>query len=182
MYELNLPDLDLGLLSSLKNIGQSVLKVIDNPLTRTGLAASGLSGAGAILSGLAGNQNAANAQLGAFLGSQNSAGPAAQLPTYTTPRQPTMPVYLGSNSLFPTLPGAGTVAKVAKTVARPGGVVGYLYDAAGNIIGTQKKRRRMNPANIRAARRAIRRIRGTRRILQRIERTLPTRTVHTRRK
>jgi hypothetical protein len=41
--------------------------------------------------------------------------------------------------------------------------------------------RRMNPMNVRAARRAIRRVKGARRILQRIERALPrARTHHTR--
>jgi len=184
--DLNLPDIpSLGLLSSIANIGKKIVKAIDNPLVRTGLGAAGLSAVGGTLSTIAGNQAAANAQFGAAIGSVYQSGPASTAPNVSVPRLPSMPVYLGNN-LFPSLPGvSGAVGPVLKTVGKvmtTGGAGALLYDALGNVIGTSKKRRRMNPANIKAARRAIRRIRGTRRILQRIERTLPTRTVHSRRK
>src|SRR5512139_131029 len=61
---------------------------------------------------------------------------------------------------------AGTVATVV-------GAGALLYDAFGNVIGHRKRRRRMNPMNARAARRAIRRIKGARKMLQQIERQLP---------
>lgn len=47
--------------------------------------------------------------------------------------------------------------------------------------GTPYAAPRMNPMNVRAARRAVRRIRGARKLLQRIERSLPKQTVHRRR-
>lgn len=46
--------------------------------------------------------------------------------------------------------------------------------------GRPYRRPRMNPMNVRAARRAIRRIRSARKLLQRIERSLPKTRTHTR--
>jgi hypothetical protein len=43
-----------------------------------------------------------------------------------------------------------------------------------------KRYRSMNPMNVRAARRAIRRIKGARKLLQQIERQLPKQRVHNR--
>jgi len=153
----------VGLLSSIGNFAKKVVKVIDNPLTRAGLSASGLGAVGATLSAAAGNQAAVNAYLGASQGAVYQGGPATVIPQIVGKS-----ILLG-NSLFPTIPGVSGMA--------PGG-------ASPSVLGytLTKKRRRMNPANIKAARRAIRRIRGTRRVLQRIERLLPTRTVHSRRK
>lgn len=69
-----------------------------------------------------------------------------------------------------TKPGVGKIA--AGTVA--GTVAGdYLYDAAGNIIGQKQRHRRMNPMNVKAARRAIRRVKAARKILRNIEKQLP---------
>lgn len=47
-----------------------------------------------------------------------------------------------------------------------------VYDAAGNLMGRTSKRQ-MNPLNQRAARRAIRRIKRVRKIVNSIERALP---------
>lgn len=158
----------------LGDIGKKLLKVIDNPITRAGLGTVGLSGAGAILSAAAGNQAAANAQLGAAYGSIYQGGQAAT-PVFN-PQITGAPMLLGN--LFPSIPGVSgaqpTITGVAKAAYK--GASQYVYGAPTT------KRRRMNPANIKAARRAIRRIRSTRRVLQRIERLLPTRTVHARRK
>lgn len=74
---------------------------------------------------------------------------------------------------------------IGKAVAKPGvgkivagGIAGtvagdYLYDKAGNIIGTRRRTRRMNPMNVKAARRAIRRVKSARKILKSIEKQLP---------
>lgn len=69
-------------------------------------------------------------------------------------------------------PGAGLVKTVAAVGA--GTVAGdAIYDAAGNLIGYKQKRRRMNPLNPRAARRAIRRVKSVRKMLHNIEKQLP---------
>lgn len=87
-----------------------------------------------------------------------------------------------------SLPGVGrviggAVGRVARSPAARrlgtaigvGAAAGAIYDAAGNLIGNRKKYRRVNPMNYRAAMRAVRRIKGARKALQRIERTLPKR-------
>jgi hypothetical protein len=67
-------------------------------------------------------------------------------------------------------PGVGKIA--AATVG--GTIAGdYLYDAAGNIVGQHRRHRRMNVLNGKAATRAIRRVKGVRKMLQKIERQLP---------
>lgn len=52
----------------------------------------------------------------------------------------------------------------------------FAKDGSGRLV----RNRRMNPTNPRALRRAIRRVKSFRRIAQRLERTLPTRTVRSR--
>lgn len=95
---------------------------------------------------------------------------------------------------YPT-PGAGftgggaTGSWLAPSSAPTG--TGYSYRRLYNKNGTPRRTKRngepyaiphMNPMNPRAARRAVIRIRGARKLLQRIERSLPTRTVHRRTK
>lgn len=159
---------DVGFLSK-------ILKVVDNPLTRASLSSLGYGQAAGAIAAAAGNQAAASALLGGSYGSVFSGGPAVT-PTFNTQIQG-RPMMLG-NSLFPTLPGVsgggGATGTWTPTAAASRG--SYYMGADGKV----HRRRRMNPANIKAARRAIRRIRSTRRILQRIERLLPTRTVHAR--
>ena len=67
------------------------------------------------------------------------------------------------------LPGKGVIA---------GGGAGYA--AASYTRGEGKPRRRINYANGKAASRAIRRVKGTMKMLKRIEKMLPTRTVRSR--
>lgn len=70
----------------------------------------------------------------------------------------------------------GTLGKIAA-----GTIAGEaIYDAAGNLIGYKKKRRRMNYMNYKAAKRATRRIKGARKMLQNIEKQLPKHTVRSR--
>lgn len=88
-----------------------------------------------------------------------------------------IPASLGSflaSSLLP-IPG-GTVtddlrAYAAYKIAPDSLLQSLSFDAAGNPLG--KKRRRMNPLNARAAKRAIRRIKAVRKITAGIERALP---------
>jgi len=67
------------------------------------------------------------------------------------------------------VPGKGIIA---------GGAVGAGLAGMGG--GERRKYRRMNYANGKAAMRAVRRIKGTRKLLQKIEKQLPHRTVHRR--
>jgi len=150
-----------------------VLKVFDNPLTRAGLGAVGLSSVGAALSSAAGNQAATNAQLGAGYGAVYQGGSAVVPQVISGTNQ----MLLGN--LFPSIPGVTSQTPMQKTANK---LVNAVMSPTGMMVVPATRRRRMNPANIKAARRAIRRIRSTRRILQRIERMLPTRTVHSRRK
>lgn len=55
------------------------------------------------------------------------------------------------------LAGAGTVATGAA-----------IYDAAGNFLGNQKKRRGINPMNMKAAKRALRRIERAKKLMSRL--------------
>jgi hypothetical protein len=122
-------------------------------------------------------------------GPQGAVAGALANPTNTGPTLVTGPLANTTASSFgaqlapimSVLPGVGSViAKVGSkvipyvgTAAAIASAGSLIYDAAGNIIGHRKKRRRMNPMNARAARRAIRRIRAVRKITQQIERSLP---------
>jgi hypothetical protein len=86
--------------------------------------------------------------------------------------------------------GGATGSWLAPTGTQPTGT-GYSYRRLYNKNGTPRRLKQngepyaiphMNPMNPRAARRAVVRIRGARKLLQRIERSLPTRTVHRRTK
>ena len=93
-----------------------------------------------------------------------------------------LPQLPSSGNRIVTLPGAGTGGFRTGGQMTPYGAVvpprGYHYakDGSGRIV----RNRRMNVCNPRAARRAIRRIKGLRKVLHSIERQLPTRTVRTR--
>jgi len=88
-----------------------------------------------------------------------------------------MPRVMGG--LPAVLPGAGAILGgvagrigmrgIARTVA--GGAVGAaIFDAAGNLIGYGKKRRRINPLNYRALKRALRRVEGAHNAMKRVGR------------
>lgn len=71
--------------------------------------------------------------------------------------------------------GAGRVIRDPRTGAVVATIIaGMAYDLAGNLLGPAPRRyRRINPCNARAARRAIRRIKGVRKLLHSIEKQLP---------
>jgi len=54
-------------------------------------------------------------------------------------------------------------------------VGGLVYDAAGNLVGQRAPARRLNPMNVKAMRRAIRRVKSGRKICAEIDRMLPKR-------
>jgi hypothetical protein len=70
------------------------------------------------------------------------------------------------------IPGKGLL-KTGAAIA--GGTIAgeAIYDAAGNLVGYKQRRRRMNPLNPKAARRAIRRVKSVRKMLHNIEKQLP---------
>jgi len=88
-----------------------------------------------------------------------------------------MPRIMGG---LPTvLPGAGAIiggvagrigmGKIGRAVV--GGAVGAaIFDQAGNLIGYGKKRRRINPLNYRALKRALRRVEGAHNAMKRVGR------------
>lgn len=79
-----------------------------------------------------------------------------------------------------TLAGTGTFTMTPRGMRqREPGVSGVVHRAIpGGKSGFMPKKRRMNAGNAKAARRAIRRIKSVRHMLQAIERELPKRTVH----
>lgn len=81
-----------------------------------------------------------------------------------------------------TLPGAGMVPMQSSLVVPPSVIkrgAEVAVGAGAGVLGSmlfddrKKKYRRMNYGNMKAARRAIRRIKGTRKMLKEIERQLP---------
>lgn len=58
---------------------------------------------------------------------------------------------------------------------------GLVYDAAGNLVGRTRRRRRMNPLNYRAAKRAARRLCAVQDLCADISKALPTRAPRARR-
>lgn len=63
-----------------------------------------------------------------------------------------------------SVPGIGKIAKVAGTAATGAAV----YDAAGNFLGTRKRRRRINPLNHRALSRALKRVEKVKSTMKRV--------------
>lgn len=129
-----------------KKLVKGVAKVIDNPVTRAiGQVHPGVGAVTSIAGAVAGN-----------------------VPRYTTGQVG------GVGGFLPTMTGAQTFNSLFDPflTTPEGGVVDYLTpDALVRPIG--RRRRRMNPLNARAARRAIRRIKAVRRITADIERSLP---------
>lgn len=83
------------------------------------------------------------------------------------------------------IPGGSTLGKVATvgavtTAYNVGSSTTPVYDQAGNLVGYQRRRRRMNYANPKAAKRAGRRIKGFLKLMHQVEKSLPHRTVHRR--
>lgn len=71
----------------------------------------------------------------------------------------------GAGAVVRSLPALRTAGKVAGAAA-----TGYaVYDAAGNLIGTRKKGRRINPMNYKALKRAAKRIKASKKLVKLIE-------------
>lgn len=83
----------------------------------------------------------------------------------------------GGSRAVRAIPGKGYIAAGAA-----GAYAGSRSGGGTMIDGQYRKRRRMNYANVKAANRAIRRIKGTRKLLQKIEKQLPHKIVHSRKR
>jgi len=117
-----------------------------------------------------------------------SATPASvSLPEFTEASLPTT-TRSAPVSMLRRLPALGTLRRVGGAVGRalPGvgtaiGIAQLGRDLVGGsrsaraMMGMRPKYRRMNPANAKAAMRAVRRIKATRKLLAKIERSLPKR-------
>lgn len=107
------------------------------------------------------------------------------------PSLPSLPAITGA--VTRALPGAG---RVIGSAMRAGGsllrryptavgvVGGFLVDAAGQLITdafgrpVRRKRRRINPLNVKALKRSVRRIKASRKILHQVEQALPKQRTH----
>lgn len=131
--------------------------------------------------------------LGAAVGALTAPRSAASLPT-VLPGAGQVSGFAATPVGLPATIGraGGRVAQAAglmellPDIGAPGpGVFSQTKPPAGYHLSKRPpyhfvKNRRMNPANGKAAMRAIRRIKATRKLLQKIEKQLPTRTVHRR--
>lgn len=82
-------------------------------------------------------------------------------------------------AMLPLAPVIRSLPTIGRETARAGAAGAAALGLSG-LFGGTKKRRRMNPLNVKAARRAIRRINAVRKITRDIEKQLPTRTVRSR--
>lgn len=89
---------------------------------------------------------------------------------------PALPAVVGAGgAIVRSLPGVGAAAgrvlrsPVGRAVA--GGAAGAaIFDAAGNLIGFKKKKRRINPLNHKALTRALRRVERAKKTCSRVNR------------
>lgn len=121
---------------------------------------------------------AAIAALGGGGGGRSSPRPSPSLPQMAGfgPIIPSQPFRPPSFQQPRSLPGAGVrpstrITPYAPLAVEPGG----SSSRAMVVHGPRKKYKRINPLNVRAARRAIRRIKAVRKITHEIERQLPHR-------
>lgn len=87
-------------------------------------------------------------------------------------------VGLGAVKALPALPkiaaGLPAVVRSAPGIGKIGRAVGAaatgaaVYDAAGNFLGTRKRRRRINPLNHRALNRALKRVEKAKKAMKRV--------------
>lgn len=101
------------------------------------------------------------------------AGGGSAPPAPTSALAPLAPIATGGGGAL-----GGVPASMSGALQSPFRGYKAHYDAMGNIYYT-RRHRRMNPLNPKAARRAIRRIKGARKMLQHIERQLPHRKATT---
>jgi hypothetical protein len=126
-----------------------------------------------------------------ILGQLNQLAPGRNTPAAILAQTTGSPNLVSYQQQLPALPGGGSITGGGFTTRSGGGSMpmqgppsGYHWakDGSGRIV----RNRHMNPLNASAARRAIRRIKGARRMLRSIESSLPKRaaprTSSTRRK
>jgi hypothetical protein len=106
---------------------------------------------------------------------QYSASPIARLASTALAPMPTIPALVAPGGGYS---GGGATGSWTPAAGTPMWAYRRLYTKKGTPRRTRRDGMpyavpRMNPMNVRAARRAVRRIRGARKLLQRIERTLP---------
>ena len=136
-----------------------------------GFARGGVTGAvaGGITGGIKGKGGTGNMRKGSpVLGttSQYSASPTVRLAALPGVQTAISLARRAAPVASKVLPGVGTAIAVA-------GAGSMLYDEVTGMFHHTRRRRRMNPLNVRAARRAIRRIKAVRKITNEIERSLP---------
>jgi hypothetical protein len=153
----------------------------------SGFAKGGISGA---ISGAIGGQNNAPpaSKVARLASSPNAFGTVNQysangLVRYASTSGALVPM---PSQAYPTMPGSGFSGGGATGSFAPGtSTPMWAYRRLYTKKGTPRRIRRdglpyaiprMNAMNVRSARRAIRRIRGARKLLQRIERSLPKQT------
>lgn len=81
-------------------------------------------------------------------------------------------------ALVRAVPGAGRAGRIVRGVATAGGVAAtgaLLFDEFGNVVGTRRKTRRINPMNVKAMRRACRRLKAGKKICKAIDKACGTR-------
>lgn len=162
-------------MSLLSKIGKFVGRIAKNPITQ--IAASVVPGGGLAAKVLGGITSTTKA-VTPIVASAAAGGAAFEVGSA-----------LASRALapsLPALPGAGFSTGGSLTTLPPKaggpqgacGVPGYHYakDGSGRLV----RNRRMNYLNGKAATRAVRRVKGAMKMLKKIERTLPTRTVRRR--
>lgn len=140
--------------------GKGLLKVAQFIPGPVGAAARGLQ-AGITAVGAIGVVKAARGGVQALRGSSMSAMPRIMggLPT----------VLPGAGAIIGGVAGRIGMGKIGRAVV--GGAVGAaIFDQAGNLIGYGKKRRRINPLNYRALKRALRRVEGAHNAMKRVGR------------
>lgn len=142
-----------GIGNALKKAVKGIAKVVDNPVTRA--VGTVVPGAGVV-------STVARVAAGNVV-------------------RPTIPTMAAPTLAFTAPPAPTSVPSWTDIIANPIGAASQALTRAGAALqptssaqmGMPRKRRRMNPLNARAARRAIRRIKAVRRITRDIERSLP---------
>lgn len=155
----------MGLFSSIKKVTKSLIRRA--PAIATGFAAGGPTGAA----------------IAGLTSTIQPMGTSAQVPRALRPSQfglPSLPA-IGQGFGPPATVGPGTqrLRRIAAGQVVPGaqGLCPTGFHPAKDGSARCVRNRRMNPLNPRAARRAIRRIKGAMKMLRQIERQLPKQRV-----
>lgn len=162
-------------MSLLSKIGKFVGRIAKNPITQ--VAANLVPGGGIasrVLGGLTQTTRAAaTLAVPAAIGGVGFEVGSALASRATRPQLPALP-----GAGFTTGGSLATYQGSSMGPQGPCGIPGYHYakDGSGRLV----KNRRMNYLNPRAANRAVRRVKGAMKMLKKIEKQLPTRTVYRR--